>query len=449
MRRDKDEIENLFGTALSNLEITPTEEMEARLMSSIDFVQPKKRRRPLWLWMGGLMTAVLCLFLFNLDLTLIQQIHFGQDKRSKNKTQEFSYTEDKSKTQDDLLTNEVANNLSTPHKPFTQTSINSDNQLLNNKISTLNKTASSEQLYSTKNVNAVTKITGKELNLGKINSANLDQEDVRIIPAETSLVAVNSVNVEELGQDSTLKDLPVAGSLLTENVDDYDDSDDQSNNNHTDDRPKNKLSLSYQLAFPKQQNTIISKTDSSWSINRGLLNATEFNFTHVCPQHFTFSSGLRYERSKENWNSDFEYEGIITKDTIIDGEPATIDYFGTINNYTNRTYNLSQLSLPFTIGYRIGFGKFDLDLEVGGLMNVNFIKERITLLNNAIVNSTTRETVFAFAPQTKLNLDYMWGRTGMGITVNYQFQKLNRSSLLEQALNRNNIGFGLRLLCTF
>lgn len=449
MRRDKDEIEDLFGTALSNLEISPTEEMEARLMAAIDFVQPKKRRGLFWLWMGGLMTVALGLVLSTLlfDLNPTQRLHLNQNTAPKNKIQTFTTIENKSIIQSVVLT--TTDNLSTQHQPYSQTFIKSDDQLIKKENLMPKKMDSIGRLDSIKNIDVVTIRPGEALNLEKINTTNLDQDTIKIIPTETDFTAADTVNQEKAGQDSTLTKVPpTPSSLLSVNEDDDSEAVDQSNN-HNEDKLKNKLSLSYKLAFPKQQNTTIPRTDSTWSINRGLLNATEFNFTHLWAQHFTFSSGIRLERSQENWISTFQKDGLITKDTIIGGEPAVITYFGSIKYASNRTYKLTQLSLPLSLGYSMRFGKFILGLEVGGLINLNFIKEHTTLLNNAIANSTKRETIFSFTPQSKLNLDYLWGRAGMGIILNYELQNLNRSSLLEQALNRNNIGFGLRFLYTF
>ncbi|MFT5824004.1 MAG: hypothetical protein ACI8ZM_005270 [Crocinitomix sp.] len=213
---------------------------------------------------------------------------------------------------------------------------------------------------------------------------------------------------------------------------------------------KHTLSIGGFYSLPQTNRFNLNSSNTNWLADRRPTQQFFVNYSYNLTRHFSVSSGFDFEQSREEWNKTYEYTGLIVKDTIIDGEPATITYIGTTIEETNQTYRTRSFGFPISVDYSFQLLKrFELQVHLGGVLSGNFVMRNTSILDNIAVNYVDKQASFTFSPRIGTELNYNFSRFGLGLMLNYKMTQIGKINLFEQSISRQNIGFGAHVFYKF
>ncbi len=213
---------------------------------------------------------------------------------------------------------------------------------------------------------------------------------------------------------------------------------------------KHRISFGGYYSIPKDKRFDLSNGANSWIGIRIPAQQFFLGYNYNLTRSLSFKSGFDFEQSSETWSKTYAYEGLITKDTVIDGMPSTITYIGTVKEESNYAYSAKSFGIPFSVGYSFNFlGHLNITANLGGLFSGSIIKRETSILDNVPVNLKDAQSTFAFSPKVSAEFNYNFSKFGLGVLINYKMTRLGEANLFEQEVSRKNIGLGAQLFYRF
>ncbi len=474
MNKELGDIEELYKNELADLSVLPDDSLEDGVMNAINFDQPSTKPNR-----GGFLPYLLILLFLSVGgcVTLLLSGQENVRKLSGIKNETPSKTN--SHTQSAMI------ELNDSKKEETQANssiINSSNIIVSNDsqtsetnemgaFSNLENNNGSEISYVVEtnipeNAELEAELTHLSINNSEKNNLLANNEiamspttfitnnDISLAPRSNNVTKKTEQHIvnNENAPTITLKE-PVNGLSTTDNPADWEIDSISPSTVPQPNLPtfkKHRISLGGFYSIPEDNRFDLSNDATSWIGVRIPAQQFFLSYNYNLTRGLNFSSGFDFEQSSEMWNKTYAYEGLITVDTVIDGETITYTYIGTIKEESSYAYSSKSFGIPFSVGYGFNFlGHLNIRANLGGVFSGTIIKRQTSILDNLPVNLKDTQSTFAFSPKVSAEINYNFSKLGLGILVNYKTTRLGEANLFEQEVSRKNIGLGAQIYYRF
>lgn len=431
MKKELNNMEELFKTELENLNVTPDEHMEDLIASKIDFEASGKSRKFnrlfIYLLIIGLISVVGCATLiFSRNHT--NEMGFEEEilaelatKKHAGKSTFISLLLKSHKESQKDVDITASQNTSANSVADVQTSIISTSPVSNNASGIKTQLTSSINVSTDKStalqVSFLSKAAFKLEGSNEVDKANVTIENPHEPIATLNEDVAPLVKVEH-NKDSNLY--------------------------------KHSFGIGTEFAISAQKIIAMSSADTTWSITRNPLSSINLEYGHALFRNFTIQTGFQYQKWSENWERSHDTALFVTKDTIIFGVPAVITFLDTIKRVNKDTYTTLNFGIPLMVGYQFNLtNNLALNFGLGGLLSGTRVKQKSTYYNSSLISLERKQTAISFSPKFSLGACYAFNHFGIGLRLNYSKPQLGRIDLFERGVDRRNIGLGVQLLYRF
>jgi hypothetical protein len=440
MKKEMENIEDLFKSELENLQVTPDSSMEDQIADQIDFNAVERSRR-----FNRFLVYVLIISLISVGgcVTLIfsgSQNNNYSGSIVGNMIPSLNYNKVKP-TISALANHHSSTTVSNLPEIYSLTSSNSGAGVSNcdstyppsNYIH--NSDARKNDLNRTK---SATHKTHKNMSHSEVFPPSIIYyaSSIKVTePEETEITARDSIQAHLPNENSTGTSLePLVKINTPDHLENY----------------KHSFGIGTVFSLSSSPELTIGSGDTSWTAMRNPLTSINIEYAHALFSNFNIQSGFQYERWTENWERNHDTSLLVTKDTIIDGTPSIITFLDTIKRTNKYTYTTTNFGIPIALGYHFNItGDFSISFGLGGLLSGTRVKQHTTYFNSNPYDQIKKQTVLSFSPRYNIGFNYAFNQMGIGLNLNYSKPRLDKIDLFERQTNRNNIGVGVRLFYRF